>query len=447
MGDKMADYRWMKTDTASIMFSALTTKTWGRTFRFTAEMNAPVDPETLQAAAADVVPCYPNMCLSLRRGFFWTYQTVSRALPEIRPEGKRPLLPITAKYRGLPDFRLVYKENSVSLEASHCIGDGKGIMRVFEEILSRYVYLKNGGAEAYIPFQSEEETLENAFDTYYQKGGEKDRLRNQKAFHFDERYEPDFIRLLFAETDAAGVKALAHTHKMTVTEYLSAALILGILRAAGRPIDAPVTVAVPVNLRRFFETKSLRNFSIQSYITFDPAGRTDWTLDEICDATYGQLRQTLTKEKLNLTLNKFGALKYNPILRIVPYALKRPVLVKSQNDSHASVSTIFTNLGERTLPDALTGEVKKLRFVNGDTRNYGLAVTCSCISCNGVLSLCFSRANRDTDWFDACVEILRGEGLTVATDVLEGVGKPEAPAHKKEKTPWSVEKVKGFFNV
>ena len=443
----MASFRWVKTDTASIMFSALTTKQWGRTFRFTAELTAKVAPETLKAAVADVLPFYPNLRLSLRRGFFWTYQVISDAMPEIREEGVRPLLPITARYKGLPDFRLVYNDNEVSLEASHCIGDGKGIMRAFEEILSRYVYLQRGGAEPYTPFQSEEETLENAFDTYYQKGGAHDKLRNQKAFHFAESYETDFIRLLFAETDAAAVKALAHAKKMTVTEYLSAVLILGILKAAKTPVTQPVTIAVPVNLRRFFPTHTLRNFSIQSYITFDPAGRTDWTLDEICAATYGQLKESLAPQKLQLTLNKFGALKYNPVLRGVPYFIKRPVLVKSQNDSHASITTIFTNLGERTLPEALVGSVEKLRFVNGDTRNYGLAVTCSCISSGGLLSLCFSRANRDTSWFDACVEILRGEGLEIATEFVEGTGTPEAPETPKTDRGLCWEKVRAYFNV
>ncbi len=443
----MAQFQWYRTDTASIMFSALTTKDWGRTFRFTAALDAPADPAILKAAVSDVLPHYPNMRLSLRKGFFWMYQTVSDAPPQIRPEASRPLLPITARYRGLPDFRLVYSGNEISLESSHCIGDGKGIMRVFEEILCRYVYLQGGGTQAYTPFVSAEESCENAFDTYFQKNGPHDTLRSEKAFHFEETYEPDYIRLLFAETDEQKILDLAHARGMTVTEYLSAVLILGIVRAAKTPITQPVIIAVPVNLRRFFETKTLRNFTIQSYIRFDPAGRTDWTLDEICGATYGLLKATLQPEKLRLTLNKFGALKHNPVLRAVPYVIKHPVLVKSQNDSHASVTTIFTNLGDRPLPEPLQSKVRRYRFVNGDTRNYGLAVTTSCISANGILSLCFSRANRDTCWFDACVNILKEQGADVQTRAIEGTGKPEKPVVPKTKTPFTIEKVKAYFNI
>lgn len=443
----MAEYRWMKTDTASIMFSALTTKNWGRTFRFSAQMDAPVQPEALQRAAADVFPHYPNMCASLRRGFFWTYQTVCDALPRIRPEAARPLLPITSRDRRRPDLRLVYGENEISLESSHCVGDGKGIMRVFEELLTRYVQLYDGADAPYAPFQTPEETIENAFDTYYEKGGEKAADSSGKAFHFAECYEPDYIRLQFAEMNEQKILELSHARNMTVTQYLCAVLILGVIRSSDAPITQPVTVAVPVNLRRFFETKSLRNFTIQTYVTFDPAGRKDWTPDEICAATEGKLQQTLTRENLQRTLNKYGALKYNPVLRAVPYALKRPVLKKKQRDSHAAVTTILTNLGDCPLPKALEGRVKRLRFVNGDTRSIGLAVTVSCVSAGGVLSLCFSHANRDTRWFDACVSILRAEGVEIAIETAQGTGKPETPCAQKEKTPFTLEKLKAYFNI
>ena len=81
---------WMRTDTASIMFSALTTRRWGRTFRFTAELDAPLDPAPLKAAVEDVLPYYPSARTDLRRGFFWTYQRITDAMPQIRAETARP---------------------------------------------------------------------------------------------------------------------------------------------------------------------------------------------------------------------------------------------------------------------------------------------------------------------------------------------------------------------
>ena len=64
---------------------------------------------------------------------------------------------------------------------------------------------------------------------------------------------------------------------MTVTEYLTAVLILGVIRSEEAPIDRPVTVFVPVNLRRFFPSRTMRNFVIQTEIKFYPEGENDYT--------------------------------------------------------------------------------------------------------------------------------------------------------------------------
>ena len=106
---------WTKVDTASIMFTSLTTRNWGRTFAFTVVMKDEIDPTALRAAAADVLPCYPSTCTDLRSGFFWSYQVVVDTAPEIRPAPVRPLTPITSRQRGLPNLRFVYAGKTVTL--------------------------------------------------------------------------------------------------------------------------------------------------------------------------------------------------------------------------------------------------------------------------------------------------------------------------------------------
>ena len=438
---------WTKVDTASIMFTSLTTRNWGRTFAFTVVMKDAVDPETLRAAVRDVLPCYPSARADLRSGFFWSYQVIVDAGPEIRPAAGRPLPPVTSRQRGLPSLRFVYDGKTLTLEAAHCIGDGRGVMRIFEEILARYAALLAGENAPYSPIASPEETMENAFDTYYQKGGDKPSGKRKTAFHFEEVYEKDYIKLLFAEMSKDRVKALAHSRGMTVTEYLACVLILGVIRSADAPVREPVTISVPVDLRRFFPTKTLRNFTIESGVTFEPDGRTDYELADILEATRGSLKASLKKELLQKNLNKFGALKTNPVLRAVPYCVKKPVLALLQKGGHRDATTIFTNLGERTPPETLADRIEKYRFINGDTRRYGLPVTCSCVSFRDTLSLCFSRANRETVWFDACVQILRGEGLDVSTEVLEGAAPCETPEKPRKVRLAGADALKAFFNI
>lgn len=440
----MSDFRWLKIDTAAIMFSSLSTKEWGRTFRYSAYFKEAVDPARLEQACKELMPYYPAIYAYLKKGFFWNYLALSDRLPEIREENEEGMLPIVSRKDLRPDFRLTYKDNRINIECSHSLGDGKGIIIYFKALLTRYNELRKGASGEYVTKEDPAENIKNAFNDHY-NGGEKAKGDPEKAFHFNEEFIPGYTKLLFAEMSTSKVKELAHKEKMTVTEYLTAVLMLGIIRSNSTPVNKPITVAVPVNLRRFFPTLTVRNFTVQTFITFNPDGRRDITLREILDATRGQLKQQIKKENLQKTINKYGSLVNNPVIKAVPNLIKQPVMRKMQLNTHSGVTTIFTNYGACTLPDSLKDDIEKLQFVNGDTRGYGLAVTCSCIGFDDTLSLCFSRANKDTVWYDACVKILEEEGLSIKTDVIEGISKGSTNGEKL-KEGFGKEKIKAFFN-
>ncbi len=443
----MADFRWHRVDTAAIMFSSLSDKSWGRTFRFSAYFNHDIDPVALRRAVKDLKPFYPATYAYLKRGFFWNYLVEAEKMPEVSEETKYGMKPIVLRKDGTPDFRITYKKNRVNIDCSHSLGDGKGIIIYFKALLARYNELRKGETGDYVTDEDPSLNIRDSFSDYYEKGGEKAKDKSVKAFHFPEEYEEGVTCLLFARMSTEKVKELAHRENMTVTEYLTAILILGIIKSQEKPITEPITIATPVNLRRFFPTMTLRNFTVQTFVTFEPKGRTDVTLREILEETRGQLKAQLKKEELQKVINKYGALVNNPVIRIVPGIIKQPVMRMMQKNTHAGVTTIFTNYGACKLPDSLSTDIERLQFVNGDTRRYGLAVTCSCIGFGDVLSLCFSRANRDTSWYEACVQILEGEGIAVTTDRIDGFAENAEKNTVKEKLPLSAERIKAYFNL
>ncbi len=439
-------FSWFKVDTAAIMFSSLSDKSWGRTFRFSAYFKDKVDPACLERAVTELMPYYPSVYSYLKTGFFWNYLVKSSLLPEIREENSSGMLPVVKRRDGRPDFRITYKDNRINIECSHSLGDGKGMNTYFTALLNRYNELRKGEKGEYIPQDVTEKNIADSFSDYYIKGGEKASDSSEKAFHFPEVYEKNYTRLLFAEMSTAKVRELAKNENMTVTEYLTAVLILGVIKANSSPVNEPVTVAVPVNLRRFFPSETLRNFTVQTFVTFRPEGRQNITLKEILEETRGQLKAQTEKKELQKVINKYGALVNNPVIKIVPNVIKQPVMKMMQKKTHAGATAIFTNFGAYSPDPSLACELEKLQFVNGDTRKYGLAVTCSCASFGDRLSLCFSAANRDTLWFDACVKELTALGIEVRTDIIEGDG--EAVTYKeKNSEKFSFEKIKAFFNT
>ena len=401
-----------KLDTPSIMFTSLTTKTWGRTFGFCATLNnGDIDPALVRQACRDLAPCYPHVFTNLRRGFFWNYQVPSGSEVNIYEKSRRTIKPIGFRYDGKPDFRVTYSGSRITFEAAHCLGDGKGLLRFFSALIIRYSRLKNGDTAPFVPRTPADEAAENSFDRYYQKGGKKDNSHGEKAHHLNVAFNEGLPELVYAAMPVDRLKERAHARNMTVTEYLAAVLILGVIRSEPAPIDRPVTVFVPVNLRRFFPSRTMRNFVIQTEIKFYPMGRRDYTLDFICEKTDKRLKKQLTKAHLQQTINKYGALANNPVLGAVPNCIKIPVMRRMQYAGHESATTIFTNLGQIDLPEELRDVVADLRFINGDTRYYGLASTVSCVSCGNRLNLCWSQATQDQRWLTACLRVLNEDGV------------------------------------
>lgn len=419
----MNSYRWMKTDTASIMFSCLSTKKWGRTFRMAAIFkDKDVDPELLAKAARDIMPRYPITYSSLRKGFFWNYQVGTDLLPEIRQENSRALMPICYSTSGRPDFRLVYYKKRLAMESAHHLGDGKGAGEYFNALLERYADLLDDPESVYTPEESEEKELENAYITNFQKGGEIAEEDSGEAYHIPGTIEKDFVQMIYALIPVEQICKTAKEKGMTVTEYVASALILGTIKNAGKPVNEPINIAIPVNLRRFFPSETIRNFVVQSKIEFSPDGRTDWTFDEVCQKVRGQLKARLVPSELQKTLNRFGSLATNPVLRIVPNFIKQPVLRAKQAKSHNCFTTIFTNTGEAVLSDKLKEKIERFDGVNGDTSGYGLISTCSAVSANGFFNLCFSICSHDTSWPKECVRVLSAQGLDIRIESTNGNG-------------------------
>ena len=420
----MQNYKWMKIDTASIMFTCLSSKKWGRTFRASANLSTgDIDPEVLKKAVSDLIPRFPSIYSCLRKGFFWNYQECVSALPEIREEHSGLLRPITYRPDGRPDFRVLYYKNRITVETAHHVSDGKGMGTYFNALLERYVELCETPDAPYT-FDKVEDT-ENAFARYAVKDGEKAADSTEAAYQLETEIEKGFLQLIFMSIPCGELKNAARSKNITVTEYLAAALILGTIRSATKPVTLPIVIGIPVNLRRFFPTDSIRNFTIQTDIYFDTEGRTDWSFDEICKKIKDQLKEKLAPSELQKKLNRYAALSTNPVIKLVPNFIKLPVIRTMQHKSHKANTTILTNTGEVESNEKLIGKVTKIEGVNGDTSGYGLACTCSSLSYNGMFNLCFSLCSHDTVWPRECVRVLSGEGLRIRIESTHGNGEEQ----------------------
>ena len=88
-----------------------------------------------------------------------------------------------------------------------------------------------------------------------------------------------------------------------------------------RPIrERPVTLAVPVNLRAFFPTQTLRNFIITVQPSVDPS-LGDYDLPGLISLVRHYMRLSAEPVKLRAAMTRGVRLLLNPFLVLIPRAL------------------------------------------------------------------------------------------------------------------------------
>ena len=127
----------------------------------------------------------------------------------------------------------------------------------------------------------------------------------------------------------------------------------------------PVKLLIPVDLRRIYNSESLRNFAL--YITpgVNPQLGT-FTLEEIMQAIHHQLGVELTEKQMKMKIAKNVSDELNPVLRFTPLFLKNIVMKWVYNAIGETKSCLtLSNLGVIKLPDEMYPFIKRMDFILG----------------------------------------------------------------------------------
>ena len=111
-------------------------------------------------------------------------------------------------------------------------------------------------------------------------------------------YEPYGNNVLQGVVSVSALKAAAKRSDATITEYLTALLILAIYREAVREEldDEPIVISVPVNLRSLFPSKTVRNFFC--ILNLSVPIRTGMNFESILAEVQRQIREKTSEENL-----------------------------------------------------------------------------------------------------------------------------------------------------
>lgn len=395
--------RWYRLDNAAKIYPILANPNRSYIFRIAANLNQEVNPEKLLEAAGDLKARFPSIYVRLRTGVFWYYYEENQKLPRVLPESPYIGRAINLQENNGYFFTLFYYKNRISLEVFHSICDGYGAMEYFKALLFRYYELLGAPVEndGYIltmdqhpsHYETEDSFLKNYMPTKRARSSAKRAYR----IHGTRFREVNGHAVINGKIPASQLLALAKKHNATLTQYLAALLTYCIYRAEAmtKLSNKPVNICVPVNMRRFFESKTLRNFSLFFHTSIDCRER-EWDFDSMLASVKEQFDRELSKDRLHQTLNANVSIEKNIALRSCPIFIKW-VLIKIGCMIHGDKLTTInmSNIGNVQFPASMDGLIHDFEAnpsVGSDsTHNIGI------VSYNDILSISFSRKIYETD--------------------------------------------------
>ena len=370
---------WMRLDNAALIFPAVRRRRWANAFRVSATLAEPVDPAVLQQAVEDLMPRFPSMYVRLRTGVFWYYLEELETPPTVHEDYAYPLTLMQNKELHTCCLRVMYFRDRIAVEFFHSLTDGTGGMTYLKTLTARYLTLKYGveipPEEGVLDWQEapKPEELEDSF------------VSNTNGVVLND-HEPDALRMtgtreydfLYLTTGVIPTEALleaAHRYQSTITVFLAAVLEQSILeyqaeRCPNRKKRKPVKVTIPINLRRLYGSKTLRNFVLTLNPGVDPR-MGDYTLEELCKVMAAQLAAEGTPQQMagriaaNVTPQQIAA------IRAVPLWLKNiimGIIYTQRGETKGCIN--LSNLGPVRLPASMTPYVRRMEFIIGPQRTY-----------------------------------------------------------------------------
>ncbi|WP_165062539.1 alcohol acetyltransferase [Adlercreutzia sp. ZJ154] len=352
-----------KLDNVGKFYSAESTGPWQTVFRFSAEFVDEVNPEVLQKALEHTIERFPGFNVCLRNGAFWHHLEPAASIPQVQPES----IPACFRLHTGPNstlFRVSYFRNRANLEVSHIISDGRGTLGFFRVLVQSYVEEQYGASCAsmkHISYDSPQYN-EDGFHKHYEphKAGSTPTRRAYRIRGLRDRNNPTYMEY---HLSASEVLEVAHKFDVSITSLMIAAVINAI--RATMPSNAlkrPIRLTVPVDLRQFFETDTMRNFFGLVTISYMPHHELE-PLEEVAQLVQLQLSEAAQPEQLERRMNRMTALEKNPFLHIAPLFLKDWVLNFAARVSARDITSAVSNLGQLTFDECTDGHIKSVNVL------------------------------------------------------------------------------------
>jgi NRPS condensation-like uncharacterized protein len=415
---------WLKLDNAAKLFPAIMSGELTAVFRITASLKKPIKFSAIREAVEITSRRFPYFSVSLGSGLFWYYLEYNHQLPRIQTEEKVPCTAFAAKRKNEPLYRILVKKNRISVEFIHILTDGGGAFEYLKSLL--YTYFRLNGSnihstEGIILPESPitEDEMEDGYKRFFRKSIPPPG-KLTKAWHMPFRLdEKPRLKVIRSEIDLDKILNVARSHNVSVTEYMVSVYLFTLQKIyleekekVKKQSRGVLRIEVPVNLRKKFPSKTMRNFSLFVLPEIDLRLGV-YSFEEILRIVRYQLQTGADVKQITRFLSQNVGHEKSPFVRFLPLFIKSMAISAVYRRLGSNqCSGILTNLGVVKLPAEMEDLIESVELVPTPPNTH-VKISCAMVTFRDHLRLNFGNISRSTNFEMYFLRHLTESGIPV----------------------------------
>ena len=410
------DIRWERLDNTAHLFPAIAGENMSNVYRFSVTLTDMIEPELLQQALDIVLPKFDGFNVRMRSGVFWYYfEENGKPAPRVKEEERFPCRYIRPNKNNSYLFRVTYYKYRINLEVFHVLTDGMGTINFLRELTYqylriRYPELNNQVSDALA--SSTSLNREDSFLKHYKKSA-KNSYKQQKAYLLKgEKLRAGELGILHGYMSISELKKVCASYHASINEYLVSTYIWSVYTECLKrmPSDKPIRVAVPVNLRPYFDSITTKNFFVMISAEFWPE-KENYTFEEIIASVQESLKNQLNKEHLEKLFSYNVSNEKIWFARAVPLVFKNIAMRSVYTKAALANTTTITNVGKIDIAKPYQPYVEQVHvFLTISKGQHNKGTICSY---GDTLVFTFSYDLKDTSVQRGFFRKLSGDGLHI----------------------------------
>jgi NRPS condensation-like uncharacterized protein len=411
---------WLRLDNAAKIYPAIKDRELTSVFRVGVELKERIKARQLLEAVHEIEERFPYYKVKLKAGVFWYYLEPCNLPIAVEADLETPC---RAFEKDELMFRVLARKNELSVEFSHILTDASGALEFLKTILFRYFEKCCQSLPSQTPSLHARETpspeeYEDAYNRYFKKIDSQP-AKIPKAFHipFHLKNAPRFD-VLTAIISTEDIKTRAKEYEVSLTEYLAAVYMYALqnvynqLTSFQKKISNKIIrIEVPVNLRKLFPSRTMRNFSLYVMPEID-LRLGHYTFEEIVKTIHYQMQLQTDRKLISKMISRNVGGEKNPFIRGVPLFIKSLILSKLYTAATTQYSGVVTNLGKISLAPSIDKMINKFSFIPPPP-NKMLKVNCAVAGFDNTLVITFGNITASKELERHFLTFLTSQGIPV----------------------------------